>query len=359
MRSRNGLAACIALLVAGCGPSGSPVPAQPAGSKRLPRVLVVQVESRTLSWIFTAMGEIEPREQVQVSAQVPGVVSRLTFVEGDTVTAETVLCTIDEERYLLEEERAKADLDRAKAEQVRARGLHAQRVPLFEEKIISAEELADARASMDRADADVARADVQLRLAAKSLRDCRVRPPIPGRIESRLVATGEYVAAGTAIATIVDVSELRVRFVVPETESARIRRGLTLSWRPRGTGPAVAGEVYWVSLVADPGTRTVACRARLEGVSESIRPGSSGTVTLSLEARDGSVVVPAEAVFPTERGFVAFVLEGTRARSRTLKIGVRTEDDGLEVLEGLAPGETLILRGGSSLKDGQEVEVAQ
>ncbi len=76
------------------------------------------------------MGELEAKEQVQVAAAVPGILRGVTFNEGDMVTPETVLCTVDEERYQLEDARSVADVKAAQADQNYAKATYNQRVPL-------------------------------------------------------------------------------------------------------------------------------------------------------------------------------------------------------------------------------------
>jgi len=68
-------------------------------------------------------------------------------------------------------------------------------------------------------------------------------------------------------------------------------------------------------------------------------------------------VVPQIAIRPTERGFVAFVVEGEVARERVLRLGMRTADGRVEVREGLAPGERLVVRGAEGLREGAAVRV--
>ena len=70
-------------------------------------------------------------------------------------------------------------------------------------------------------------------------------------------------------------------------------------------------------------------------------------------------MIPQTAVRPSERGFLAFVVEDGRARERVLALGLRTADGRVEVREGLKPGEQLVVRGAEALSDGATVRVAE
>lgn len=353
-----GLAAVLA--ATGCRKAVAPAGGGPTGARKAPRVTVATVARVPLSWTVDAIGTIEPREEVAVAAGVAGVAGKVSFNQGDDVTPETVLVRIDEERYTLEAQRATADLQRAQADLDHALVVWNQRKPLHDQKYISDEELAEAKAGHDRAVADKARAEVALSIAQKALRDCAVRPPIAGRINSKGISTGEYLKSETEVARIVDLSELRVRFSVPESDAGRLLRGLKVSLESRAAqGVRVEAEVFWVSQVAEEKTRTVQCRARLVSPPAALKPGMSATVRVTLESREGCLVIPAEALLPTERGFLAFVVEGGKARERKIKPGTQTPDGKVEALEGLKEGDVVVMRGAGALKDGQDVEVVK
>ena len=222
------------------------------------------------------------------------------------------------------------------------------------------DEMAEFKAALDRATAEFDRATAALALATKALKDSSVRPPRAGVINSRNVATGEYATAGRLIAKLLDVSALYVRFTVPESQSARLTKGLKISFTTQiHADRPFAAEVFWVSQTADPRSRTVECKARVLEPPPHLKPGFSGDVKVVLEQRGDALLVPVTAIRPTERGFVAYVLDGTKAKERLLKIGIWTLDDRVEILDGLAEGESLIVRGVSVLEEGREVEVVK
>ncbi|MEK7468242.1 MAG: efflux RND transporter periplasmic adaptor subunit [Planctomycetota bacterium] len=321
---------------------------------------ILAVARVPLSWTIQAVGTVEPRDEITVAAGIAGVAGKVAFNEGDDVTPLTVLVQIDEEKYTLERNRAEADLKRAQADLDHALVVWNQRKPLHDQKFISDDELADAKAAHDRAAADKGRAEATLAIAQKVLRDCSVRPPISGRINSKGVSTGEYVKAETEVARIVDLSELRVRFAVPESEAGRLAQGLKVTFEARAAqGTRMEAEVFWVSQMADEKTRTVQCKARLVAPPAAVKPGMSGTVSATLENRAGCLVIPAESLLPTERGFVAFVVENGKARERKVKPGTQTPDGKVEALDGLKEGELVVVRGAGALRDGQDVEVVK
>ena len=355
----SGLVVAIALLLALAGCSKPASAGAPPGARK-PRVAVAPVTRAPVSYDIETVGSFEAEEEVSVAAGVPGIVTQVRFKEGDRVTPDTILCTIDEERYALEEDRAKADRERAAAELEQAKNAYDRRLPLVQQGHLTEDEMREFKSGLDRAKADLDRAAATLALAVKARKDSFVRPPKAGLINSKNVATGEYAAAGRLIAKLLDVSALYVRFSVPESESARLAKGQKISFTTRIHGDRTfEAEVFWVSQMADPRSRSVDCKARVLDPPADLKPGFTGLVKVVLEQRGDALLVPSTAVLPTERGFVGFVIESGKAKERQLKLGVRTLDDKVEILDGLSEGESLVIRGGSVLQDGKEVEVVK
>jgi len=353
-------AAVLALIALAAGCSKPAAAGGPPAGARKPRVSVAPVTRSPVSHGIDTVGSFEAEEEVSVAAGVAGIVTQVMFKEGDRVTPDTVLCTIDEERYALEEDQARADKGRAAAELEQAKNAYDRRLPLVKEGHLTEDEMREFKSGLDRAKADADRATATLALAAKARKDSFIRPPKAGIINSRNVATGEYAAAGRLIAKLLDVSAIYVRFSVPESESAQLARGQKISFTTRIHGEKpFAAEVFWVSGTADSRTRSVDCKARVIEPPADLKPGFSGLVKVVLEQRGDALLVPSTAVLPTERGFVGYVVEGGKVKERQFKLGVRTLDDKVEILDGLTEGESLVIRGGSVLQDGREVEVVR
>lgn len=358
--SRSCAVLALLALAASCKPPEQP---RPAGAHlKKPRVTASEVVRRPVEYTVEATGTIEAAEEISVPARVAGILDAVTFKEGDTVTPETVLAEIEVDRHRLGEERARAELDRARAQVTLTETIYKNRLALYEEgkkqkkEWVTEEQMATWRADLEKAKADLKRAEVDLELARKSHQDARVRPPIAGVVNRKLVSRGEYVKGETVVATMLNVSSLHVRFTVTEMQAARLRRGQEIEFGVRTVpGAAFKAKLFHMSQKADAATRTVECKAEVALPSEILRAGSFAAVK-AVTGRQESVVVPERAVLPTERGFIVLVLDGSRVKHRSVKLGLRVPA-GIEVTEGLQPGEKIVSDGGSGLREGLEVEV--
>jgi membrane fusion protein, multidrug efflux system len=365
--NRNGrLLAVLVLpmLAAACGGASQGAGQGGAGGAGRPqrqalRVRISPVVVQDVVHLIKALGSLEAQDMVQVTAQVEGVATDVRFREGDRVSSATVLLRIDPDRHRVEAERAKALLDEATAELGRAQADLQRRESLAASQLLSAEELARSRGESARLSAGVDVAKAAYEIARQNERRSEVKPPISGVINTRTVDTGHFVRTGTVLATIVDVSRLRLRFKVSEGESLRAREGGRLGFRVAPLGPRDFGaRIYHVGRVADPTTRQVEVLAWVDPADE-LKPGFFAEVTLEGEKKAGALVVPESAIQASERGFVAYVVKEKTAHARAVDLGLRTGTGVVEILSGLEKGEVVVSEGSDRLADGMAVEAVE
>lgn len=358
---RRALVLVLLFATAACKPTEQP---RPAGAvARVPRVKVLDAAVRPMEYAVEATGSIEAAEEISIPARVSGIIDAVNFREGDAVDETTLLVEVEVDKFRLGEERAQADLDRARAQAALSDTIFRNRLALYEEgkkqkkDWVTEEQMATWKADLDKSKAEQERARVDLELARRSHRDARIRSPIAGLINRKLVSRGEFVKPETVVATILNVGTLHVRFTVPELEASRLAHGqeigFTVRSAPDRTFPA---RLFYLNQKADAATRSVECKALVLEKSDAFRAGYFAQVRI-VTGRHESVAAPEGAVLHTERGPLVYVVEGKTARARPVKLGLRV--DGLvEVAGGLRAGEKLVVDGALTLRDGMEVEVA-
>jgi RND family efflux transporter MFP subunit len=312
-----------------------------------------------VTYSVEAMGSIEAEEEVQVTAGVEGVVTRVSFREGDAVTTASVLAEIDPEIFRLRAERARATLDQMGAQEKQALAELKRREELLSQEppLVSAEEVERARQDAERLHAAVAEAKAAWELAEQDRRRSIVRPLVAGVINRKSVVTGQHVESSDVLATLADTRRLRLRFKVSEQESVRLQDGMTLEFTTSAyPGRRFEARIFHVSSSADPQSRMVECLARIEGGAAALKPGFFAEVRATIESHKDAVVVPERAVLATEKGFVVYEVENGLARRRLVSVGLRTRGGDVEILDGLGPGAIVVTDGGAVLSDGAPVE---
>lgn len=349
-------------LLAACG--GQKPAEGPGGGARGPvrfPVEVAPVDSRPVEYSIQAVGSVEAFEQVAATARVAGVVEKVLFQEGDRVQPSTVLAEIDTERYSLAVDAARAALARAEAGVAEARaGLERREsVNAKNPDLVRAEEVDAWRTQLAAASAEADERRTALALAELNARDAFVRSPVAGVVQTRSVETGRYVQPGAVIATLLRREPLLLRFSVPETDVAPLATGQEVRFRLRGSrGESYRATISLVAAAADPRDRMVAVTARVDDPSRTeLRPGAFAEIEIPVGTVQQAPVIPQTAIRPSDRGFLAFVVEDGIARERVLELGLRTADGQVEVRSGLDVGERLVVRGAEALRDGAPVAV--
>jgi multidrug efflux system membrane fusion protein len=325
-------------------------------------VEVAPVEARSVEYAVSAVGSVEAFERVEITARVPGAIDRIHFSEGSVVGPTTVLVEIEPERYRLAVRSAQATLEKAQAAEAEARtGLsRREAVNAKNPSLVKEEELDSWRTRVSTAQAEIAQARSALDLAQLNLREAFVRPPAAGVIQTRNVQTGQYVQPGATLATLVRREPLLLRFQVPEQDASRLHPGMRARFNVRESDRQYTALLTHVAAAAESTSRMVAVTAQVDDPRRAdLRPGSFAQATVPIGPSAESPVIPQTAVRPSERGFLAYVVEGDVARERELSLGLRTADGRVEVRSGVKPGEQLVVRGGEALRDGAKVKVTR
>jgi len=334
---------------------------QPGGRSSI--VFPVEIEvvkARALVFSVNAVGSVEAFEKVQVTSRVAGVVDRVLFSEGSPARIDQVLVEIETERYRLAVEAAQAANEKAAAARADAEAGLKRRESVVNQTpgLIPAEEIETWRTKLRVAASEVAQARAALDQAELNLHDAYVRAPLSGLIQTRTVQTGQYVQVGTVLATLVRREPLLIRFRIAERDAIRIKPGMKALFKVRDDAREFQAKIVHVAEAADEGTRLVEVTGEVKDTKEkALRPGSFAEITVPVGSEGTHPVIPQTAVRPSERGFIAYVVDHGKAVERVLTIGMRTAEGQVEVISGLSSGDTLVIRGGEALRDDAPVRI--
>ncbi|MDE0348193.1 MAG: efflux RND transporter periplasmic adaptor subunit [Gammaproteobacteria bacterium] len=314
-----------------------------------------------LSRETTAAGVVEAFRTATVAAETHGRVTLRSVEPGDRVDAGQVLVNLDSERARIARDEAGAmvrsreiDLREAHNELRRGQDLHAR-------QFISRDVLERLHFAQARAAAGLRAARSQLAAAERVLADAEVRAPFPGIAEHVHVHEGDYVNPGTPVATLADFGRARIRAGITAREAALLtgvgHADLTLD--VLGAEPLRA-TINSVARVSEPATGTYALELWLTDIAEDVRgglrEGMLATVHLPHGGAAARLTVPSAAVFRRDGAMHVFVVNDGHAELRPVHTG-RSNGPVIEILEGLAAGETVVTDGQFALRDGARVIV--
>ncbi|MGI9075536.1 MAG: efflux RND transporter periplasmic adaptor subunit [Bryobacteraceae bacterium] len=242
-------------------------------------------------------------------------------------------------------------VDDAKVAMVTAQGQYdtAERHLESVQKVSERTQVAGSLAQVDAAKAHYASAEAQLSYA-------EIRSPINGVVSDRPVYPGEMANSGSAVISIVDISQVIARANIPVKEAAAIQVG-----RPAtilAAGQDLTGKVTVVSPAVDPSTTTVEVWVQAVNTQERLKPGTTVQVSINAEEIKDAIVVPVAALLSSDEGGDKVMVVGadSLAHERKVEVGVRQADQ-VQIANGLKAGEQVITFGGLGLEDKAKIIV--
>ncbi|WP_137752916.1 efflux RND transporter periplasmic adaptor subunit [Sphingopyxis sp. L1A2A] len=360
--------AALALFLASC--SGEAPPAPPP-----PEVNIVTISTQAVPNVIELPGRVQAYRTSEVRARVDGIVERRLFNEGSFVSAGTALFRIDPRQLSASANAARAQLARAQATAANARQVVKRYQPLLADLAIGKQEYDAAIAQQRTAEADVAAARANLESARLNLGYATVTAPISGRARRAEVTEGALVSAGagTLLTTIEQIDRVYVNFGQSSSDLMAIRRDieagkLNIPQFERvevqliledGTPYPVVGHLDFLDLSIDEATGTAALRAEFPNPAARLVPGQFVRARILAGSRPNGVLIPQRAVKLTADAATVMVLDAKNiATPRPVKLGIMQA--GLwSILQGLKPGDRVIVDGLQKVQPGQPVRVAK
>ncbi|NEX20345.1 efflux RND transporter periplasmic adaptor subunit [Thiorhodococcus mannitoliphagus] len=332
------LQATLFLQVTAAQPSGSP-PEKPTP------VFVAEVRVEPLTERVEALGTLRANESVAITSNVTETISIVHFEDGQRVNAGALLVemTSAEEHALLEE--AQVRVNEAERQYKRVKSLVAQRS--------ASESLLDER----KRDLDTTRA-VLVALESR-LADRIIKAPFNGVLGLRNISRGALVEPGDLITTLDDDRLMKLDFSVPSLYLSDLEPGLKIEATTAAFGNEVfTGVVSGVDSRIDPITRSIIVRALVPNPNAKLRPGLLMQVELLTNPRQSLVIPEAALLHEGEKHFVMALTQddqGTTAERRDILIGTR-QPGLVEVREGIAEGERVVIDGNDKIRPGQPLK---
>ncbi|HEV2747586.1 MAG TPA: efflux RND transporter periplasmic adaptor subunit [Allosphingosinicella sp.] len=326
-------------LLAACGGS--------EGKERdRPPPLVKAEPATTMRFVerIEAVGTALANEQVTLAAPVTERIVRLNFDDGGYVRRGQTIAVLA------------AAQENAQLSEAQARAREAQqqlaRVQALRKRGFATKSNLDAQAAL------AAQAQAQAAGARAEIGDRVVTAPFAGWVSLRNISPGAVVQAGTEIATISDLSAIKLDFTVPETMLSAIRTGQTIEARSAAyPDQPFRGQIASIDPVIDPNTRAVMVRARLPNPDRRLKPGMLLTVAVETAPRLSLSVPELAVVGEGDSRFVYTVGADATARRAAVRTGLRSNGR-IEILEGLRPGQKVVTEGVVKLADGMKVRLA-
>ena len=340
-------------------------------------VIMAPVETRVTAHTQTIVGTLRAKSRSDIAAREAGSILTIEVDEGDFVKKDDVIATLDDRRLTAQIAEANAEVTVAgalvhqKKSRVKRSEIDlAMKEKLYAQKALSESEVLDARSASNvdnsvskAAEDSLKAAQSRLKLLAVRSEDLKVLAPFDGRVVARHAELGEWVAAGTHVATLISSGEIEAWLKVPERFASSIQ-GSKIPVKVSATGQIVTSSALTTIPEADTSTRTLQVVATLPNADGKLLPGLSVTAEIPVTTNEARLAVPVNAVVQGYAGpgiFVPLKKEGSPLPvARRLPVEVLFQDNEFVYLKagGLKAGDQVVVEGNERLFPFQPLIIA-
>lgn len=314
-----------------------------SGISSVVSVQTYTVKPMEISQALNLVGTLSANSEVNIAAEAQGKITSLNIEPGQVKSQGSVIATIDSKLKQLAVQSAKVALAKQKRDLARYENL-------VKGGSATQQQLDDARTAYENA-------VITLEQAQKQLADATVKAPISGVITKKLAEKGSFINVGTAIASIVDISKLKLKLSVSESNVYKIKVGenaqITTDIYP---GVTFDGKVSFVSAKGDESHNYDVEVMVVNSRKNPLKAGTFATALIDQPAGGNKLYIPREALQGSTREAKVYVAEDGKAYLRD--IVVREADNKfLEVQSGLSDGDVVVTSGQINLEDGKAIKV--
>lgn len=353
------------VLLTSCGDQGADSKKSKA-DRPPPGVVIAPVVAKPVAATLEFVGQTEAFQSVDLRARVTGFLLEQKFAEGEAVKKDELLFVIDPSEFKAARDGAAAKVARAQATIEEAELQLVRYRTLTERGTTSEAKLDEAKAKAGQARADLAGAKADLERAELDVGYAKIQSPINGRIGASAVDAGNLIGPDSGIlATVIALDPIRVTFPISERDYLDYTK-TRLEGKQEKFTPKIRlandklyeqdGKFDFIDNRVDPATGTIKLRVEFPNPDGLLLPGQFVNVNLISSDPKEQLVVPQAAVQENQTGpFVLVVDQENKVILRPIKTGQRIGVE-IAVLEGLNPGESIIVEGIQKVRPGITVK---
>lgn len=344
----------VALMLSSCN---KPKEVEEKIASNLPLVSIAKVKTQSIEITEEAVGTLEGLIDPTVTAEVTARVIKVYVGVGQTVKKGELIALLDASDFGLQSQEAQAEVARIEVLLANQKNTVERNQILVNKNFISKNALDDATAQQNALNQQLQAAKIRVASAASTSAKTRIFAPADGKIEKKIVDSGEFVRIGDPIVQIIGNQKLRAHIPFPESIAPKIKPGLQIKLSTPISGTTVTTTVKEIKPLVMADNRSVDVIADISNQPDW-QAGASVNAKLILSKKEGVLMVPEQSVVLRPAGEVVYVIQNNIAQQRIIQTGER-QSGWVEILNGLEPGLEVAVDGAAYLTDNAKVKIAQ
>jgi len=298
---------------------------------------------KLINSVYTT-GSILANEEVEIKSETAGKITKILFNEGGYVKKGDLLVKINDADL-------QAQLRKAESKVKLIEDREARQKQLVQNQMISQE---DYESTLN----DLAASKAEYDLIKAQIDKTEIRAPFSGVIGLREVSEGSFVTTSTLIARLQNLSNLKVDFAIPQKYASLVKIGDEILFKLSGNDYQYKANIYAIEPKIDPSTRTLKLRAICTANYKNLFPGAFANVEVNLKETEQAILISTVAVVPQLKGQSVYLFQGGTVSSQMVETGLR-EEKRVQIISGLAEGDTVITTGILQIRPGAKVKITE
>jgi RND family efflux transporter MFP subunit len=309
-------------------------------SQKMKKVELTTLAPSTFKEYIEIQGKIDADENVSVSPEMGGLVTRVNVKVGDEVHVGQILAETDNKVIVQSMAELQSALDLATT-------MYEKQKNLWDQKIGTEVQFLAAKNQKESLEKKMATLQQQLDMS-------RIKSPINGTVDAVDLKVGQMSAPGMTTIRVVNFDNLKVKGEVSEGYAGKVKKGDAVDVTFPDMNDSISGRVDFAAKVISPLTRTFTVQVNLDNKKE-YHPNMVAVMKIVDYMRENAIVVPVGTIQKAEEGDYVFVEENGTVRKVKVKVG-HIYNGHAEILDGLKAGDHLITKGYQELNDGEKIK---
>jgi len=311
-----------------------------------PQVLAVEgflVQPTVLNSSIEVAGTLLPFQETEIHPEVAGRVVELSIHEGAVVRKGTLLARLFD-----------GDLQ-AQLQKLRVQLQIANKTQQRQDELLKIGGISQQDYDLSLLNVSTIKADMQILQA--DINKTRIRAPFDGKLGFKNISMGAYITPTTVITTIRQVNKLKLEFSVPEKYSNEVKVGNNVAFTTESSNKKYSAKIVATQSGITQETRSLAVHAIVENVDEGVTAGGFAKVNFNMGDNNKAIMIPSQAIIPEARDKKVILYHDSTASFITVVTGTR-DSSKVEILDGLAVGDTIVTTGLLSIKPGSKIKIS-
>lgn len=288
-------------------------------------------------------GSLLPFEETEIHPEVAGKVVMLSIKEGAFVSKGTVLAKLFDGDLQAQLHRDLVQLQLNQKNQER------------QQQLLKIGGISEADYDVSVLNVSTVRADIQVMQA--NISKTVIRAPFSGKMGFKNISIGAYVTPSTVVTTIRQINKLKLEFSIPEKYTSLVTLGHFVTFNVEGSPRKYSAKVISTESSVNETSRSLKVRAEVDDIDKYISAGMFANANFDLGNNDHAIMIPTQAIIPGARDKKIIVNRNGTASFQTVTTGIR-DSANVQIVTGLAVGDTVITTGILQLKPGSKIIVS-